>query len=235
MKKEVFFFGMLLFYFVSVQAQYDCKVMIENLQGQYNGECKKGIANGEGSAKGIDTYVGNFKKGFPHRFGVYTYQNGSNYIGNFNMGQKDGYGLYNQLTENGTLVQDYGLWLADKLVIPNDPKGLYRVKERKGVKLIDPRLIRDNTVENQIWINFQTNGVPDKSAVITKAEITNGHKLATEDRSLNTLLAFGEIESFPVTFRLEYQIRQTSHFEMLDCMVEVTLFTGGRWEIDINH
>ena len=59
-------------------AQYDCKVKIQNLQGQYNGECKKGLANGQGSAKGVDSYTGEFRKGYPHGFGVYTYENDSN-------------------------------------------------------------------------------------------------------------------------------------------------------------
>lgn len=234
MKKITFLLG-LFFVIASVEAQYDCKVLLKEIQEQYNGECKKGLAHGEGAAKGIDTYIGSFKKGFPHGYGVYTYNNGSNYIGNFTKGKKDGYGLYNRLSEEGHLTQEYGLWLADSLIVYNDPKALYRVRERRGVKLIDPELTRDVSLKNEIWINFQTNGVPDKSVVLTKAEISSGHVLDTEDRSLNTLVAFSDIEEFPVTFRLEYQIRKTTHFEMVNCVVEVTLFTGGRWDIDINH
>ena len=218
-----------------LHAQYDCKVLVNNLQGQYNGECKKGLAHGEGIAKGEDKYVGSFKKGYPHGYGVYTYKNGSSYIGNYTKGKKDGYGLFNILSPEGHLTQEYGLWVADSLIIPNDPKALYKVKERRGVKLIDPELTRDASVANEIWINFQTDGVPDKSVILTKAEISSGHELDTQDRSLNTLVAFGEIEEFPVTFRLEYEIRKTSHFEMINCVVEVILFTGGRWDIDINH
>lgn len=225
---------LVLFSFVAF-SQFDCKVLIENLQGQYNGECKKGLANGEGSAKGVDSYTGEFRKGYPQGFGVYIYANGSNYIGNFRKGLKDGFGLLNTITESGDLVQDYGLWMADSLIGPNDPKALYRVKERKGVKVIRPHLTRDKSVKNQVWINFMIDGVTDKSVVIRLAEITSGELIDTKDRALNTLVAFDNVEEFPVTFKLEYQISKSEKFEKQDCRVEVTLFTPGLWEIDVNH
>lgn len=235
MKKIVSIIGLILLFCSYTFGQYDCKVLIENLQDQYNGECKKGLANGEGSAKGVDSYSGKFKKGYPNGFGVYTFANGSNYIGNFRKGTKDGYGLLNTLSEAGGLVQDYGLWLADSLVIPNDPKALFKVKNRKGIKLIDPKLSRDIASKSQIWINFQVDGVPDKTVLISKVEISSGKQLDTSERSLNTLIAFDEIKIFPTTFKLIYHIQKSNHFEVQDCLVEVTLFTKGLWEININH
>lgn len=235
MKRLVGLVVFLVFCVSLVHAQYNCQVKVKELQGQYNGECKKGLANGEGVAKGTDSYAGRFKKGYPHGFGVYSWANGSNYIGNFTKGKKDGYGLLNTLKPSGELEQDYGLWLADSLMVPNDPKALFKVKERQGIKLIDPRLSRDKSIKNQIWINFQVNGVPDKSIVMGNATISSGKKIDTKERSLNTLIAFDDVEEFPVTFRLEYQIRKTTHFEMIDCTAEVTLFTPGLWEIDVNH
>ncbi len=215
--------------------QFNCKVLVENLQGQYNGECKKGLANGEGSARGIDSYTGNFKKGYPNGFGIYTFKNGSNYIGNFIKGQKDGYGLLNTITEAGDLIQDYGLWLADSLIIPNDSKALFKVNLSKGIKIIDPKLTRDKSVRSQVWINFQVDGVPDKSVVISSAEISNGKQIDTKDRSLNTLVAFDEIGEFPVKVKLTYQIRKTEQLFMVDCQTEIILFTPGLWEINMNH
>lgn len=235
MKKLVSLF-LLSFVFVSLSyGQYDCRVELKNLQGQYNGECKKGLANGEGSAKGVDSYTGHFKKGYPNGFGVYAFENGSNYIGKFKMGKKDGYGLLNSKNESGAIIQNYGLWLADSLVIPNDTKALFRVKNRKGIKLIDPHLTRDKATKNQIWINFQVDGVTDKTVVIFKSEISSGKQIDTKERALNTLIAFDDIEEFPVTFKLEYEIRKTSQFQTQDCVVEVTLFSAGLWEIDLNH
>ena len=226
---------MLLVLFTSTLAQHKCKVLVESLNVQYTGKCKKGLAHGEGVAKGVDIYNGNFKKGYPHGFGVYSYANGSNFIGHYKNGLKDGYGLLNKIGESGHLVQHYGLWVADSLVVENDTKALLKVKERKGIKLIDPRVNRDVNVKNQVWINFQVDGVTDKTVVMSKAEITSGKVLDTNNRTLGTVVAFDDIEEFPVTFRLKYQIRQKTHFEMKDCVAEVMLFTRGRWEIDINH
>ena len=216
-------------------AQYDCKVLVKELEGQYNGSCKKGLADGEGSARGIDSYIGEFKKGLPNGFGIYTYQNGSMYVGVFKKGLKDGYGFLQRLTESGDIKEDYGWWLADSLIVPNDTKALFRIKERKGIKVIDPTLKRDKALKNEVWINFKIDGVPDKTVEIHKAEISSGKQIDTRDRSLNTLVAFSDIEEFPVTFRLEYEIRQPNHFEKKQCEVEIMLFTKGLWEIDLNH
>ena len=77
-----------------VFSQSDCKVKLEALNATYKGECKKGFANGRGKASGkADMYLGSFKKGLPHGFGVYTWGNGSTYKGNFSKGKMDGQGV----------------------------------------------------------------------------------------------------------------------------------------------
>lgn len=227
----------ILFFVLAINSysQYDCKVLVDNLKGQYNGDCKRGLANGEGSAKGIDTYIGKFKKGLPNGFGVYTYENGSNFIGNFSKGLKDGYGLHNIITEAGDLVQDYGLWMADSLIVPNDSKALFKVNLSKGIKIVDPKITRGVSTKNQVWINFQVDGVLDNSVTMGNAEISDGKKIDTRERSLNTLVAFDEIKEFPVTIKLKYQIRKTDQPFMVDCQTEIILFTPGLWEININH
>jgi len=235
MKKYIFTFLMLLSFVSLVLAQYDCKVLVEDLQGQYNGDCKKGLANGNGSAKGIESYTGEFKRGYPNGFGVYIYKDSSRYIGNFKKGKKDGYGMLVRKTDTGGKILDYGLWITDSLVIPNDTKALYKVKERKGVKVIDPKLTTDESIKSQVWINFKIDGVPDKSVNVTRAEISSGKQIDTQDRALNTLVAFDEISVFPVTFYLEYQIRKTDQFLPVDCAVQIMLFTPGLWEINLNH
>jgi hypothetical protein len=234
--KKLVLISILFFVFVmNGFSQFDCKVLVDNLQGQYNGDCKKGLANGEGSAKGIDTYIGNFRKGFPNGFGVYTYENGSNYIGKFRKGLKDGYGLKNTITEAGDLVQYYGLWMADSLIVPDDSRALFKVNLSKGIKIVDPKLTRDISKKNEVWINFQVDGVIDKSVIFENAEISNGKQIDTKERSLNTLVAFEDIKEFPVTINLKYQIRKTEQLFMVDCETEIILFTKGLWEININH
>ena len=228
--------GVLFFAFVvNGFSQYDCKVLVKNLQGQYNGNCKKGLAHGEGSAKGIDSYVGAFRKGYPNGFGVYTYQDGSNYIGKFKKGLKDGFGLYNVVTKSGDIVQNYGLWMADSLLVPNDSRALFKVNRSKGINVVDPNLERDVSIKNQVFINFQQHGAPDKSVVIEDVKISDGKRMDTKKRSLNTLVAFEDIKEFPVTITLKYQIDKPERLVPVECDLEMILFTAGRWEINLNH
>ncbi len=234
--KRIAVISFLFFAFVSTGfSQYDCKVLVKNLQGQYNGKCKKGLAHGEGSAKGVDTYVGTFRKGYPNGFGVYTWHDGSNYIGKFKKGLKEGFGLQNKIIESGDVVQNYGLWMADSLIVPNDSRALFKVNLSKGISVVDPNLKRDAATKNQVWINFQQNGVPDKSVVIEDAEISDGKRIDTKKRSLNTLVAFDDIQKFPVTVKLKYQIDKPEKLVPVDCNLEIILFTKGLWEINVNH
>ena len=68
-----FLFSMLLIATASVliaQDKSDCKVLAETLAESYEGDCKKGLADGKGKAIGTDSYEGGFKKGLPEGEGV---------------------------------------------------------------------------------------------------------------------------------------------------------------------
>lgn len=80
-----------LFFVGTIFAQ-DCKVLKESISGTYEGDCKKGLAHGNGTAKGEDTYIGNFKKGLPHGNGTYTWADGNVYKGEFKNGLMEGAG-----------------------------------------------------------------------------------------------------------------------------------------------
>ena len=74
-------------------AQSTCKVKLESINVSYQGECKKGYANGQGEAKGEeDSYKGSFKKGLPHGLGIYNWGKGNIYNGNFSKGKMHGKG-----------------------------------------------------------------------------------------------------------------------------------------------
>lgn len=88
---------LILFIFVisSVAASgQNCKVLVDSLIGSYSGECKKGLANGNGSATGRDNYTGHFKNGFPDGNGKYSWKNGDWYEGEWKKGKQNGYGTF---------------------------------------------------------------------------------------------------------------------------------------------
>ena len=65
----------------TTQAQNKCKVLVKEINVQYHGKCKKGLAQGKGKAEGTDTYSGHFKAGYPNGQGTYIWSNGDNYTG----------------------------------------------------------------------------------------------------------------------------------------------------------
>lgn len=97
-------------------AQDDCKVNLESIAGSYEGGCKKGLAEGQGTAKGEDTYVGDFKKGYPHGTGTYTWASGDVYTGEFKKGLKEGEGKLTVNLGGDQKKEQKGYWVNDKYI-----------------------------------------------------------------------------------------------------------------------
>ena len=92
----------------------ECKVLLESISGQYDGDCKKGLASGNGKATGTDSYEGGFKKGLPEGDGKYTWTNGDVFEGKFTKGLKEGDG---KITFNSDRFPDSvltGVWKNDE-------------------------------------------------------------------------------------------------------------------------
>ncbi len=96
-----------------------CSVNIDSLKGQYVGDCKKGKANGTGTATGVDSYTGEFKNGYPDGYGKYTWKNGSWYDGFWKDGLFEGQGtLFKTIdtTKTDSAVVIRGFWKKGKYV-----------------------------------------------------------------------------------------------------------------------
>lgn len=96
----------------------DCIVNVDSLKGEYNGDCKKGKADGKGTAKGINSYTGDFKNGYPDGQGKYTWKNGSWYEGAWKNGLFDGQGTLSAKTEAGNDSSSVttGFWKKGKYI-----------------------------------------------------------------------------------------------------------------------
>ena len=93
----------------------DCKVRVDSLKGKYNGGCKNGYADGNGTALGRDSYTGDFKNGYPHGYGKYTWQNGNSYTGYWQKGVENGMGTLHMMKSNDTAFADIsGVWKNGK-------------------------------------------------------------------------------------------------------------------------
>lgn len=72
----------------------NCRVLDQDIGTTYSGQCVDGLAHGNGTAAGRDTYVGEFKFGKPDGFGVYVWFNGSQLRGEFRNGRPHGRGVH---------------------------------------------------------------------------------------------------------------------------------------------
>lgn len=128
----------------------DCEVKLEAISGTYEGDCKKGVAHGQGKAVGTDTYEGEFKKGLPNGQGTYTWANAEVYVGEFKKGLKEGKGL---LTKDGSTLEGY--WLEDEYI--GKESSPYKIMSQSGtIAKITAR--RQSGEKNQVDITYQQLG-----------------------------------------------------------------------------
>jgi hypothetical protein len=72
----------------------ECRVTDPELQGSYEGGCRKGLAEGYGIAGGEAHYRGEFREGRKHGQGVKTWPWGDRYEGGFAADRRQGRGTY---------------------------------------------------------------------------------------------------------------------------------------------
>ncbi len=81
-------------FFSALAAAQECRVVDPELQGSYVGQCRDGLAEGEGAARGTAEYRGGFRAGKKHGQGVKTWESGDRYEGGFAEDKREGQGKY---------------------------------------------------------------------------------------------------------------------------------------------
>ncbi len=84
-----------------------CEVLKPEIGDEYIGNCRRGLAHGQGIASGEDFYEGEFRRGLPHGSGTYTWDNGDSYKGDWRRGQMHGYGTFTIAEKDSSF---YGYW-----------------------------------------------------------------------------------------------------------------------------
>jgi len=155
MKKKPILIAILLMHFVSyllAQQPDSCKVLLSEISGEYAGNCKNGLADGKGIAKGVDTYKGMFKNGLPDGKGDYTYKNGNSFSGNFSHGLKHGLGKFTYYVGGKENVQK-GYWSNGEYAGVSKPDENYRVTNISGIEHYSIKKMEG--YENQITVSFE--------------------------------------------------------------------------------
>jgi len=77
-----------------------CRVNDPDVSGTYSGECVAGVAHGKGIAKGRDVYIGEYKNGNAHGFGINIWGTGTQWAGDIYVGEW----IYDERTGNDLYI-----------------------------------------------------------------------------------------------------------------------------------
>lgn len=143
-------------FMVDAQDTENCKVLLPEISASYEGECKKGLADGLGKATGIDQYEGEFKKGYPNGKGKYIWKNGDSYDGEWEKGMREGYGhmIIKTDLKDSILI---GYWSDNTFI--GEEKFPYKVNQ-KSINIMNIRFAHLKNEKNQINVIFNENGKP---------------------------------------------------------------------------
>lgn len=207
----------------------DCKVLKEEINKEYTGKCKNGLATGKGTAKGKYYYEGNFKKGLPHGKGTLKYSIEEYYTGGWKNGLEDGKGkLYYKI--NGADSVKVGIWEKGKYIgkkrIPE-----YKVKFNRGVDRYSFYMLNEGNGSNtnRILIKFLQNGSDNPQITNIRIQNDSGNRV-----SYNNSLGFENIE-FPFECKLSYntfnKLRTNKHTVTFEFIINKI----GNWELTLNN
>ncbi|MDX2444450.1 MAG: hypothetical protein QNK30_11690 [Bacteroidales bacterium] len=222
MKKSTFavLFTCLLFsFFHPVYCQTYCKVLKPEISLDYQGECKKDLAHGQGEAFGRDHYIGEFKKGWPNGMGLYEWNNGDSYEGEWKTGERHGNGKFTFTISTEILILE-GRWANDEFV---GRKNGYKIEERSNISFSIRRIGLGNKV------SFRLPTVKDPNRRIHNMLIIS----SSGKEVRNDILVGFEDLSFPVTLSLSYYLENKLKSQEIPASLRITFYEPGEYEIII--
>ena len=204
-----------------VSAQDNCKVLLDAINAQYEGECKKGLADGFGTAKGADIYVGDFKKGLPDGTGKYTWANGNVFEGTFKKGVKEGKGTLIIKSSDGNQRVQTGYWRKDVYI--GEYENPYEVTSRSaGVLSVSISPFENKVADGDILIiSISHKGRLQQPPQFSLSE-TVGSFMSRFTVGMTTQVIVG---SFPFGFSLGYMNER----------LEIKIYQKGSYKIDIDY
>ncbi|MEQ9403100.1 MAG: hypothetical protein RIM99_05900 [Cyclobacteriaceae bacterium] len=200
--------------------QQSCQVNKYELKGKYTGDCVNGVANGTGTAEGIDSYTGEFKKGWPHGEGTYTYSNNDVYVGSFKKGLRHGKGeLRTTIQAKDTVI--VGRWRDDDLIVQQQ-KAYEIVRNNNIDKVVVSRVSESGGRVEFVFMNPRGRNSPDDIRIISDSGSYNS------GTSNNNFIY--EID-FPVYINLQYSMTTGLGTSVLRCILEMKIYEPGSYRV----
>ena len=196
-----------------------CKVLKPEISLDYHGECKRGLAHGQGEAFGRDHYVGEFKKGWPNGNGVYEWNNGDSYEGEWKKGERHGTGKFTFTIPTEVIVLE-GRWVNDEFVGRSNE---YKIEKRSNILFSIRRIGKGSKVS----FRLPPEKDPDK-------RIHNMVIISSSGKEVrNSILVGFEDISFPATISLSYYFEIKLKKQEILASLQITFYEPGEYEIII--
>lgn len=229
-----------LIFFSAYVVGQSCAVSVEALAGQYTGGCKKGRAEGKGTAIGIDQYTGGFKNGYPHGQGKYTWKNGNSYDGLWKEGLFEGAGTLKRFdkVKRDSLIVTEGFWKKGKYVGRFEKPYLVNMLTN-NISEVNVRKLNNTQLQIVFTVRSITGGAASSSGValpkvrLTNIEVIEGRfeqQLADETSSpISNKYSFRQV-TFPfyavLTFASTGTFLQPEKFR-------IDVREGGDWQVQV--
>ncbi len=203
-----------------------CKVLKESINKEYEGECKKGLANGQGTAKGEeDYYQGTFKKGLPAGKGKYVWGNGEFYIGDFKNGMRHGEGtMYTVNEETGAIEKNkLSRWKEDVFLM-EIMEEKYKVIQKRNIVGLTAKKLDENRDRVEIRIKNATD-IRDLNVI---ADVGSMNKV------IENRITIDYVE-FPINLMINFTDANKFNTSRVAVVVEMKIESPGNWTVEISR
>jgi hypothetical protein len=207
----------------TISGQEKCKVLVPQLVGEYSGKCKKGFANGRGTAKGVDSYEGQFKMGYPEGKGEYKWSTGERYSGEWKKGKRDGTGIFYYFDDNEPAEME-GMWIDDQFAgpIPKPPRVIVSI----GIERYNFTRQGDG---NQVYIKSLINGTPTTDLQNVSIAGSSGAQYMS-----GSIMGYQNV-NFPFRCKLSYLSWNKLHTSQNSKTFEFEILEPGQWLIVLHN
>jgi hypothetical protein len=210
-----------------IYGQDKCKVLKKDIEGEYKGSCKKGLAHGDGISIGENTYEGKFKNGLPSGEGTMAYSNGEVYIGNWKKGLRSGYGKTISVVKGKDIISE-GKWKKD-VYIGKWREKPYVIKYNRTVTRYNFRKVSDDV--NRVTVIVKNNGA-SYGLNLNNINGDSGQKY-TVAGSIG--VGYENIINYPFKGEITYSIPSKFYQSSTRIRFDFEILGPGDWVITLNH
>ena len=222
-----YFLLFLLPFSLNGQDVKSCKVLVPELQGEYRGDCKNGLADGQGSAQGIHIYIGEFKKGLPNGEGKYIWSGDDYYIGTFKKGKRNGFGKQYMMIEGKSSFME-GYWKNDVYLGKEKRVQSYNTVRKTGIDRVSYIYKGSGEGKSEIMIRFKRAGAGSRSMVYNPSINASSGDLVDRGERYGF-----ENVTFPFTASMSFNVPNKTNSMLVLATLSFEIMKEGSWDVII--